>query len=64
VISGLAALTTQINDADDVKTRFVYLSLALAAGFSERWAQDLIAKQPSVLGSADTTKKAESAATS
>ena len=63
VISGLAALTTQINDSDDVKTRFVYLSLALAAGFSERWAQDLIAKQPSVLGTADTAKNAQSAAT-
>ena len=59
VISGLQAFATEVKDPNDVKTQFVLLSLALAAGFSERWAQDLIGKQPSVLGStsaAGTTK--------
>lgn len=49
VISGLAALATDLKDAGDVKTQLAYLSLGFGAGFSERWARDLIAKQPSVL---------------
>ena len=51
VIGGLAAITTNITDSNDLRGQFFYLSLALGAGFSERWAPDLIAKQPAVLGS-------------
>lgn len=47
-IGGIAAAGAA--PADD-KARYFYLALAFAAGFSERWAQDLIAKQPSALGS-------------
>lgn len=65
VISGLQAIATDVKDANDLKTQFVFLGLALAAGFSERWAQDLISKQPSVLGSTKTTDttKADGTAT-
>jgi hypothetical protein len=51
VIGGLAAITTNITDTNDLRAQFLYLSLALGAGFSERWAPDLIAKQPAILGS-------------
>jgi hypothetical protein len=49
-IGGLAAITTELKDSADVKSQFTYLSLALVAGFSERWAPDLLARQPAVLG--------------
>jgi hypothetical protein len=55
IIGGLAAVTAELSAADDAKSRFADLALALAAGFSERWAPDLIAKQPTVLGARDAT---------
>lgn len=52
IIAGIAAVTAELSTADDTKSRFSDFGLALAAGFSERWAPDLIGKQPSVLASA------------
>jgi len=45
---------------DGATSRFFYTALAFAAGFSERWAQDLIAKQPSALGSPRSAESKES----
>lgn len=51
VISGLTAATGVDTVGDTLKVRYLYLALAFGAGFSERWAQDLISKQPSALAS-------------
>lgn len=51
VIAGLAGLSSDLKDATDLKTQLVYIGLSFGAGFSERWARDLISKQASILGS-------------
>jgi hypothetical protein len=58
VIGGLASGAP--TSSDDVKSTAFYVALAFASGFSERWAPDLVAKQPSVLGTKDDTSGAGS----
>jgi hypothetical protein len=56
LISGLQGADVSL-PGDSLKSWYFYVGLALLAGVSERWAQDLISKQPSVIGSLGKDQK-------